>query len=85
MKQTLHFFIVSKGSQKFYYHSFIMKLKRSPEIFLPGNKIKEIFNNNQNWLLFKSIEAVVQRRSVKKVFLAISQNSEENTRARVYC
>ena len=62
-----------------------MKLKRSAEIFLPGNKIKEIFNNNQNWLFFKSIEAVVQRRSVKKAFLAISQNSEENTRARVYC
>ena len=29
-------------------------------------------------------EAVVQRCSVKKVFLKISQNSQENTRARVF-
>ena len=29
-------------------------------------------------------EAVVQRCSVKKVFLKISQNSQENTCARVY-
>ena len=31
----------------------------------------------------QGIEAVVQRCSVKKVFLEISQNSQENTCARV--
>ena len=31
-----------------------------------------------------TIEAVVQRRSVKKLFLEISQNSQQNTCARVY-
>ena len=31
------------------------------------------------------LEAVVQRCSVKKVFLKISQNSQENTCARVSC
>ena len=30
-----------------------------------------------------STEAVIQRRSVKKVFLEISQNSQENTCAKV--
>ena len=34
--------------------------------------------------LFYPAEAVVQRCSVKKVFLEISQNSQENTCARVY-
>ena len=34
-------------------------------------------------LTFLIIEAVVQRCSVKKVFLEISQNSQENTCARV--
>ena len=33
---------------------------------------------------FKCLEAVVQRWSVKKVFLKISQNSQENARTRVY-
>ena len=32
---------------------------------------------------FKSSEAVIQMYSVKKVFLKISQNSQENTCARV--
>ena len=35
------------------------------------------------WLLEQYIEAVVQRCSVKKVFLEISQNSQEKTCARV--
>ena len=34
--------------------------------------------------LYCILEAVVQRCSVKKVFLEILQNSQENTRARVY-
>ena len=34
--------------------------------------------------LLQNREAVVQRCSVQKVFLKISQNSQENTRARVY-
>ena len=35
------------------------------------------------WDLFKYPEVVVQRHSVKKVFLEISQNSQENTCTRV--
>ena len=35
-------------------------------------------------LSMEMIEAVVQRCSIKKVFLEISQNSQENTSARVY-
>ena len=38
-------------------------------------ELKEIRSSNQN------IEAVVQRCSVKKVFLEISQNSKQNTSA----
>ena len=34
--------------------------------------------------LYCILEAAVQRCSVKKVFLEILQNSQENTRARVY-
>ena len=34
-------------------------------------------------LVFLLLEAVVQRCSVKKVFLEMSQNSQENTCARV--
>ena len=34
-------------------------------------------------IIFENIEAVVQRCSVKKVFLEISQNSQENACARV--
>ena len=34
-------------------------------------------------IIFENIEAVVQRCSVKKVFLEISENSQENTCARV--
>ena len=35
------------------------------------------------YLVIKKLEAVAQRCSVKKVFLEISQNSQENTCARV--
>ena len=35
-------------------------------------------------LTLYSVEAVVQRCSVKKVFLEISKNSQENTCARVF-
>ena len=37
----------------------------------------------QNGLTKRNAEAVVQRCTVKKVFLKISQNSQENTCARV--
>ena len=42
----------------------------------------------QQWSLnmditFPNLEAVVQKSSLKKVFLEISQNSQENTVARV--
>ena len=37
-----------------------------------------------SFTVFEQREAVVQRCSVKKVFLKISQNSQENTCARVY-
>ena len=47
-----------------------------------------LIKNHSNLLLedyekFQSTEAVAQRSSVKKVFLEISQNSQENTCARV--
>ena len=35
------------------------------------------------YLVIKNLEAVAQRYSVKKAFLEISQNSQENTCARV--
>ena len=41
----------------------------------------QLFNNNRETMLHA--EAVVQSCSVKKVFLEISQNSQENTCARV--
>ena len=48
--------------------------------------IIELFNLTGLLLLFLEVhnsEAVVQRWSVKKVFLEISQNSQENTCVRV--
>ena len=48
------------------------------------NQNKEIFGNIKVILTFLLIlEAAVQRFSVKKVFSDISQNSQENTCARV--
>ena len=41
----------------------------------------QLFNNNRETMLHA--EAVVQSCSVKKVFLEISQNSQENTCARI--
>ena len=40
--------------------------------------------NHLKWLSLLLEEVVVQRCSVKKVFLEISQNSQENTCARVF-
>ena len=45
-------------------------------------RLKKI-DKHKNTLTDSDIEAVVQRFSVKKVFLEISQNSQENTCARV--
>ena len=45
-------------------------------------RLKKI-DKHKNTLIDSDIEAVVQRFSVKKVFLEISQNSQENTCARV--
>ena len=45
-------------------------------------RLKKI-DKHKNILIDSDIEAVVQRFSVKKVFLEISQNSQENTCARV--
>ena len=44
-------------------------------------RLKKI-DKHKNTLIDSDIEAVVQRFSVKKVFLEISQNSQENTCAR---
>ena len=43
-----------------------------------------IFWSGSIFLTSEKIEAVVQRCSVKKLFLKISQNSQENTCARVF-
>ena len=40
------------------------------------------YTNSTYPVNIKSVEAVVQRCSVKKVFLEVSQNSQENTCAR---
>ena len=45
----------------------------------PNCQFKIFFNGNQTKSDISVIEAVVQRCSVKKVFLEISQNSQENT------
>ena len=50
------------------------------------SKMKNPTNALRNTeLVLQLMEAVVRRRSVKKVFLEISQNSQENTCARVFC
>ena len=49
------------------------------------NKIrKKTKKKNLEYEMIKCYEAVVQRCSVKNVLLGISQNSQENTCARVY-
>ena len=53
------------------------------QMFLKRSENIEIYL--QTWLIHSlksNLEAVVQRCSVKKVFLEISQNSQENTCAR---
>ena len=50
------------------------------------SKMKNPTNALRNTdLVLQLMEAVVRRRSAKKVFLEISQNSQENTCARVFC
>ena len=50
----------------------------------PTNKLSQMILNSQSFAKkFRYAEAVVQRCSVKMVFLEISQNSQENTCARV--
>ena len=61
-----------------YFELFIDLVRRFPVIWNTGlNRFKDC-NKKVAW-----IEAVFQRCSVKKVFLEISQNSQENTCARV--
>ena len=51
---------------------------------LPSNETDKILSRKIcETLFFKNIETVVQRCSVKKLFLEISQNSQENACARV--
>ena len=48
------------------------------------NKMRKKPKKKLEYEMIKCYEAVVQRCSVKNVFLGISQNSQENTCARVY-
>ena len=55
--------------------------------FMVNRVGKQYVSSRTTWtqlLTRKKREAVVHRCSVKKVFLEISQNSQENTSARVY-
>ena len=56
-------------------HPLILKSSRNAEISLTNHILPRCFQVTS--------EAVVRRCSVKKVFLEISQNSEENACARV--
>ena len=47
------------------------------------HKLTIYYYNTDTWKTQVIIEAVVQRCSVRKVFLEILQNSQENTSARV--
>ena len=60
-------------------------LRKYLKAFRPQNASSQIFDLvlNRSLLLTLFIEAVVQRCSVRKVFSKISQNSQENTCARV--
>ena len=53
-------------------------------VFYQNERIIFLEKFNISVTLYCILEAVVQRCSVKKVFLEILQNSQENTRARVY-
>ena len=51
---------------------------------MTSDKDENVINNSKHVVLFYfTSEAVVQSCSVKKLFLKISQNSQENTCARV--
>ena len=73
-------------------HSFCLwislkEFKKMNELLFPLKSLSYNFRGNSIWLthlnLLKGTEAVVQTCSVKKVLLEISQNSQENTCARV--
>ena len=48
------------------------------------HEISQQYRQKLKFMLGRSQEAVVRRCSVKKVFLEISQNSQENTCGRVF-
>ena len=60
----------------------IFQNKKVVHLFIP-NSANFLYQTNQWTCYYKLIEAVVRRCSVKKVFLEISQNSQENTCVRV--
>ena len=62
---------------------FPSSLKFPQTIYLYRIELHKIFKNSYHSIILYSSETVVQRCSVKKVFLEISQNSQENTCARV--
>ena len=51
-------------------------------MLLHTEAVTEKYSVQRCWQNFDSVEAVIRRCSVKKVFLEISQNSQENTCAR---
>ena len=57
---------------------------RATQVLNGLKDLKENFVNYPNTWLLNPSEAVVQRCSVEKVFLEISQNSQENTYATVF-
>ena len=59
------------------------QLHKFPEFFAKAYQFAN-FKNSQMLLVTVSPEAVARVCSVKKVFLEISQNSRENTCARVF-
>ena len=49
-KINISFFLINKGAtrkEKFYLYVLIMKHKQTPEVFLPQNKMRKTYNNNQ--------------------------------------
>ena len=61
-----------------FYGMYLKKL-----IKIITNKFWKSFKRSSNFFFYTFPEAVDQKCSVKKVFLEISRNSQENTRARV--
>ena len=67
-----------------------VKMQRRGRVFFNGLQTDYVaVIENKMWLIrwnvFQYLEAAAQRCSVKKVFLEILQNSQENTCARVSC